>query len=189
MNTYDKLLAYVEEIAARNVAIGHDQSPTASREARRFFQWGNNDGELQAGYALNNTGWNLLFDAVDGSNVDNRHDYEANNFRIALHFVRNVAQQDIPAANATVTAAYDLGWKVLRRMRKHAQNPCKAVTDGEISVQDIVPKVIEWPTIKYQPLAPLLFVGDNHYGFRFELVVKYDVPNIITEDNADWRTV
>lgn len=189
MNNYEKLLTYAEEIAARNVAIGHDKSPTAEREAKRFFLWGNNDGELQGNYALNNTGWNLLFDPVDGANVDNRHDYEAHTFRIALHFVKHAPLGEVAVQNATIAQAFDLGWKVLRRMRKHAQNPCKAVDESELSAADIVPKVIEWPSIKYQPLAPLLFVGDHHYGYRFEVVVKYDVSNIIAEDPDDWRTI
>lgn len=189
MNNYQKLLAYAEEIAARNATIHHDRSPTAEREAKRFFLWGSDDNELQGNYALNNTGWNLLFDAVDGSNVDNRHDYEANNFRIALHFVKHVPAGEIILQNAAIAQAFDLGWKVLRRMRKHAQNPCKAVDDSEISAADIVPKMLEWPSIKFQPLAPLLFVGDHHYGHRFEVLVKYEVPNIISEDPEDWLPI
>ena len=186
MNNYQKLLTYVEEIAARNTTIAHD---TDTREARRFFIWGSNDGELQNNYALNNTGWNLLFDEIEGQNVDNRRDYEAHTFRVALHFVRHVPPGNIALQNSTKALAFDLGWLVLRRMRKHAQDPCAAETDGEVSDKDLVPKVIEWPSIKYQPLAPLLFVGDQHYGFRFEVLVKYDVLNIIAEDSNDWRTI
>lgn len=188
MNTHQAAEAYIEELAARSTLIAHDASSTASREARRFFLWGSEDGKLQAHYALNNKGWNLLLDNVDGKNVDNRHDSEAHTHRLALHFVRQTRADDFAAQRATIAAAYDLGWLFLRRIRKHTQNACKAVNDGEISSASIVPRMIDWPAISYQALDPLLFVGDHHYGYRFEVILRYDQPNIVAENTDDWRT-
>lgn len=189
MNSYQRITSYIEEIAARNTAIAHNMSTGTSREARRFFLWGSNDSALMAQYAINNTGWNLLLDVVDGTNVDNRHDYEAHTHRIALHFVRHCHAQDIPLQKSTTSAAFDLGWNVLRHMRAQAQNPCLAVDSDAISSAAIVPRMLDWPGIRYQPLCPLLFVGDEHYGYRFEVTVKYDVPLIEAENPTDWTTL
>lgn len=184
MNSYQRIIAYIEEIAARSTAIDHDMNVGAPREARRFFLWGSNDSALMAMYALNNTGWNLLLDVVDGANVDNRHDYEAHTHRIALHFVRHCHAQDIPLQQSTTAEAFELGWKVLRHMRAQTQDPCSAA----ISSSTLVPRMLDWPSIRFQPLCPLLFVGDEHYGYRFEVIVKYDVPLVEAEAPTDWTT-
>jgi hypothetical protein len=185
MNTRERIVAYIEELATRNALIAH--SP-ATRESRRFFQWGTNDAALMANFALNNTGWNLLLDVIEGNNVDNRHDYEARVKRVALLFIKHCKPQDIIEQNATINAAETLGWKFLKRMRKHAQNRCQAVTDGEVSTEVIIPTVVEWPTIKDFEVSPLMFVGDEHYGYRFEVSLKYDVLLIEAEVPGDWIT-
>lgn len=167
MNHRTALINYLAELATLSKDIAHSN---ATRESRRFFLWGANEAALLGNHALNNTGWNLLVDMLPAGHLDNRHDYEQRVFRVAMHFVRHTSDQDIPAINATIGAAYELGWEFILRMREHVANPCAAQVDG----QENIPRTLLPERIKHQEVAPLLFIGDKHYGYRFEIEVTYD---------------
>lgn len=168
MNHRQALITFLSEMASRSTDIHHVAAGT--REDRRFFQWGSMETALLGNYALNNTGWNLLVDMMPAGNVDNAHDYEARLFTVALHFCRVTDGHDMAAIDQTLNEAWDLGWEFLRKMREHIKDRCNAPLTDRASI----PGVINWAGIKHQELAPLIFIGDSHYGFRFEVPLKYD---------------
>lgn len=180
MNHRKALVAFFAEMATKSVAIAH--VPGDDREARRFFLWGSNEMALIGGYALNNTGWNLLLDMMPAGHMDNRHDSEARLFRVALHFTRVTSEQDLVAINTTVNDAYEIGWDFLLKAREHCQDPC----NSDLTKANI-PASLEWSGIKHQEIAPLLFIGDHHYGYRFEFDVRYlkEVP--LQSDSHRWK--
>ncbi len=179
MNHRTALIDLLAEMASLSKDIKHR---TATRESRRFFLWGANEAALLGNYALNNTGWNLLVDMLPAGHQDNRHDYEQRQFRVALHFVRHTKDQELANINNTIAEAYELGWEFLRRMRDHIADPCNAPIAG----RDNIPRTMAWERIKHQEVAPLLFIGDLHYGYRFEIEVTYDQDIPHSSDDARW---
>jgi hypothetical protein len=167
MNYRNDLISFLGEMAARSKDIGHDNT---SRETRRYFQWGSSEAALLGNYAIDNTGWNLLIDMMPAGNVDNKHDYEARLFRVALHFVHQVNDQDIAGISSAIDFAYELGWEFLVKAREHIANPCSS----NLSNTAGIPATIDFPGIRHQEIAPLIFIGDKLYGYRFEVEFKYD---------------
>jgi hypothetical protein len=171
MNHREAIISFLAEMAVRSTDIHHVASGT--REERRFFQWGSQETALVGSYALNNTGWNLLIDMMPAGNMDNAHSSEARLFTVALHFIRQADEQDLAAINNTINEAWDLGWEFLNKAREHCENPCTA----GLTNTDFIPGSMLWGAIKHQEVAPLIFIGDHHYGYRFEVPFRY-VRNI-----------
>lgn len=181
MNHREALVTFLSEMASRSLDIHH--VATGTREDRRFFQWGSMETALLGHYALNNTGWNLLLDMMPAGNMDNAHNSEARLFTAALHFTRVTDSQDMVAIDATLNAAWDLGWEFLRKMREHVQDRCNA----PLTNREAIPGSFSWASIKHQELAPLIFIGDSHYGYRFEVSFKYDRQIALESTPSRWN--
>lgn len=180
MNYRNALVSFIGELASLSADIGHN---TSTRESRRYFQWGSNEAALLGSYAINNTSWNLILDMMPAGHVDNKHDYEARLFRCALHFVKQENDQDILAISTAIDAGYELGWEFLLKAREQIANPCNSVLD----YPDNIPTTIDWPGIKHQEIAPLIFIGEKLYGYRFEVEFKYDKGIPQNSDKNRWK--
>ncbi|MBL8000403.1 MAG: hypothetical protein JNL05_00460 [Flavobacteriales bacterium] len=185
MNDRTLLLNYLGWLANRHNSILHNP---AARDGRRFFLWGTQLNVLLGNYALNNTGWNVLVDLLEGKNIDNRHDYEAHQHTVALHFVTKCDPTDAETQKKALSDAYDLGWSWLHKMKQEQGNTCT------IDPNVWPPDVVYWESIRFQELSPLLFAGDHFYGYRFEVLVKthtdmayQDVDRSLTGPLAEWR--
>lgn len=183
MNHRDQLNKYLEDVASRSVDIAHTYG-TQDRELRRFFNWGSQEAAMIGNYALNNTGWNLLVDYLPSPNVDNRHDYEARVFKMALMVLRKCDKQAGADINDRINKGWEIGWELLLHMRDQVHDRCNA----EVNDMTTIPAVIEWPGIKHQEVAPIMFGGDAFYGYRFEVDFKYDREVPTVSDPSRWRT-
>lgn len=176
MDPRTQYIAYLEDLAKRNVDIAHTP---ATKGGTRFFLELNYE-KLMGWNEPANKGWNMVLMGYETKADDNRRARRVERVVCVFDILKH-AKNDPVELQEVYTAARAIGEELLQRFKEHTENPC----DAEVSAGIIVPYSIDLGSKQTVEVGPR---WNDYYGYRFSVDVMMDEYVMQASDPAKWRT-